>query len=82
MKVEKTIDLGNGHKIEIGSSSWDVTKKSIRNRYPTSNGGFSPRSSSELPIEDIPLIINEAIKNDLLSKNDLKEIIKTAIDNL
>ena len=82
MKVEKSIDLGSGHKIEIGSSSWDDSKKSIRNRYPTSTGGFSPRSSSELPVEDISIITLEAINNDLLSKKELKEIITTAITKL
>jgi len=82
MKVEKTIDLGNGHKIELGISSWDETKKSIRNRYPTSTGGFSPRSSSELPVKDISILTIEAIKNDLLSKSELKELIRTAINKL
>lgn len=82
MKVEKSIDLGSGHKIEIGSSSWDDSKKSIRNRYPTSTGGFSPHSSSELPVEDISIITLEAIKNDLLSKKELKEIITTALTKL
>ena len=82
MKVEKSIDLGSGHKIEIGSSSWDDSKKSIRNRYPTSTGGFSPHSSSELPVEDISIITLEAIKNDLLSKKELKEKITKALIKL
>jgi len=82
MNVEKTIDLGNGHKIDIGFSSWDNNKKSIRNRYPTSKGGFSPRSSSELPIEDITQITIESINNDLITKDDLKNIIFAAINKL
>lgn len=82
MKVNKTIDLGHGHKIEIGLASWDNTKTSIRNRYPTASGGFSPHSSSELPIEDLPILIIEAINNGLINKSDLKNIINTAVKSL
>jgi hypothetical protein len=57
MHVKKVIDLGNDHKIEFGAATWDKNSVSVRNRYPTSTGGFSPRSSSEIPIEDVKIIV-------------------------
>ncbi|MUP40133.1 hypothetical protein [Labilibaculum euxinus] len=74
MKVTKTIELGNGHKIEFGSATWDNKAISIRNRYPTSTGGFSPRSSSEIPIEDIKIMTSESIKNGYLNQADILAI--------
>lgn len=82
MNVKKTIDLGSGHKIEFGEASWDNSKISIRNRYPTSTGGFSPRSSSEIPINDLKLLIVEAIKNGYITNNDIKEILNEGIKKL
>ncbi|TRX34971.1 hypothetical protein FNW52_12580 [Flavobacterium sp. ZT3R18] len=82
MKVIKTINLGNGHKIEFGEATWDYKTTSIRNRYPTTNGGFSPRSSSEIPIDDIKLLIEESIKNGYISKKDIIDIIKTGLDHI
>jgi len=71
MKVKKTIELGSGHKIEFGRATWDDKAISIRNRYPTSTGGFSPRSSSEIPIEDIKIMTTESIKNGYLNQADI-----------
>lgn len=75
MNVKKEIDLGSGHKIEFGEATWDNTKISVRNRYLTSTGGFSPRSSSEIPIEDIKLLIIESIRNNYINKDDIKDVI-------
>ncbi len=75
MNVSKTKNLGGGHEIEIGQATWDNTQTSIRNRYPTSTGGFSPRSSSELPIDDIPELVTVAADEDLLKPNILAEMI-------
>ena len=82
MNVKKTIDLGSGHKIEFGEATWNNAQTSIRNRYPTSKGGFSPRSSSEIPIEDLKLMIIEAMKNGYISNIDMKDIVKIGIDCL
>ncbi len=38
MEVHISFDLGKGHKIEFGDSSWDPESFSVRNRYPTKNG--------------------------------------------
>jgi hypothetical protein len=77
MEVKKTINLGSGHKIELGNATWDKNKKSVRNRYPTAKGGFSPRSSSELPIEDIELLVTSCIENDYLEKSMIQTIRKS-----
>jgi len=82
MKVEKKIELGNGHSIEFGKATWDESSVSIRNRYPTSTGGFSPRSSSEIPIEDVKTIVIESVKNGYLPDFQLIEIAEVCIKNL
>ncbi len=82
MNVERTIDLGNGHKIEFGIATWDEDSTSVRNRYPTSTGGFSPRSSSEIPIEDVKIIVIESIRNGYISRNDILDIIEIGITEL
>lgn len=79
MKVEKTIELEDGHKIEFGKSTWDENAISLRNRYPTSNGGFSPRSSSEIPIQDLKVIMEETVKNGYISNEGLIELAEICI---
>lgn len=76
MDVTDEVDLGNGHKIEFGRSSWDPSAESIRNRYPTSSGGFSPHSSSELPIEDLAPLVMEAARRDKIDKKAAAQIIR------
>ena len=77
MQVRKTIDLGGGHSIEIGTPTWDESgdQTSIRSRYPTSTGGFSPRSSSELPLDDVRHIAVAAAEEDLLSQTEIAEMM-------
>jgi hypothetical protein len=82
MKVEKRIDLGQGHSIEFGKATWDPNSISIRNRYPTSTGGFSPRSSSEIPIEDVKLIVTESVKNGYIPDFQLIEIAEACLTKL
>jgi len=82
MKVEKTIELGNGHEIDFGKATWDESTVSLRNRYLTSNGAFSPRSSGEIPIEDIKILVKESIKNGFVSNAELIEIAELCIITL
>lgn len=82
MKVEKVIDLENGHKIEFGKATWNEHATSIRNRYLTSNGDFSPRSSSEMPIEDVKILLKESVKNGYISEAELIEIAETCLSAL
>jgi|SRR6185312_15229093 len=82
MKVEKRINLGNGHSIEFGKATWNEDSISIRNRYPTSTGGFSPRSSSEIPIEDVKIIVEQSISNGYIDDYQLIEIAELCIKKL
>lgn len=76
MKVQQVLDLGQGHLVELGQATWNWDCRSIRNRYPTATGGFSPRSSSEIPIEDLPDLIKFAATHDALSAEQCVEIVK------
>jgi hypothetical protein len=76
MNVQNTLDLGGGHLIEIGESTWDPQHaRSIRDRWPTSTGGFSPRSSSEVPIESLVPMLTFAAQHDELSAAECSAII-------
>lgn len=75
MNVQHQLDLGGGHLVELGDATWDPTARSIRNRYPTSTGGFSPRSSSEVPIDDLVDMAAFAARHDELSAAQCAEII-------
>lgn len=66
MRVTDSVQIDERHSIEFGHSTWDDTSTSVRDRWVTSSGGFSPRSSSELPLSSIPDIIIETAKRDLL----------------
>lgn len=82
MQVTKTVDLGNGHKIEIGKSTWDENSVSVRNRYPTATGGFNVRGSSELPIYDIEEIVYVLADENLLPPNKLVDLIDALFESL
>lgn len=77
MKVqdENKADLGNGHQFEIGAASWDNSQKAVRNRYPTSNGGCSSPSSSEILVSDIGAIVGAVAERDLLDADTLTRLI-------
>jgi hypothetical protein len=75
MKVEQNINLGNGHSIEIGAATWDSKDRSVRNRYQTASGGFSPHSSSEVPVGDLVPMIELVAKCDDLSIDQCARII-------
>lgn len=82
MRVERTKDLGEGHLLESGWATWDDSQTSIRNRYPTKNGGFNPHSSSEIPLDDISELAVFAAEQDLLNPKELLEIICSASASL
>lgn len=54
--------LGERHSIEIGWSTWNPNAVSLRNRYDQESGRFDPRSSSEIPIEDLPDLMRVALE--------------------
>lgn len=82
MDVKDTVDLGSGHFIEFGNSTWDASQESVRNRYSTSTGGFNRFSSSEIPLDDIEEIVTETAKRDKLEKNEIVRIIKELLNSL
>lgn len=76
MKVAKIYPTNEqGHVIEIGRATWDDDETSVRNRYPTSNGGFSPRSSSELPVRDLDTLLGAVAAEDLIKPEALAGMI-------
>jgi hypothetical protein len=76
MQVKEKVDLGDGHFIEFGSSTWDETQESIRNRYPTSTGGFSPHSSSEMPLGDLEELILASARHGWIDVATMKRIME------
>jgi hypothetical protein len=76
MNVQQTRDLGGGHLIEIGESTWDPQEeRSIRDRWPTREGGFSPHSSSEVPMSSLIPMVGFAAENNELSAAQCAEMI-------
>lgn len=82
MNVRNTIDLGNNHLIEIGEATWNDSEISIRNRYPTSNGGFSPHRSSEIPLGDLEPIMVAIAQRDLLDDATTARLIEALAASL
>ncbi len=76
MKVTDSVRLDDRHSIEFGYATWDGTSISVRDRWKTSTGGFSPRSSSEIPLGCIPVIMVETAKRDLLDIETTAQIIE------
>ena len=78
MNVQQTIELGNGHSVEIGVASWCTGAEneiSVRNRYSTRDGRFNLRASSELPLEDLQTLIRTVADSDLLDEGSCAELI-------
>ena len=84
MQVTKSKPILNcpGQTIEIGKATWDDQETSVRNRYPTKTGGFSPRSSSEIPLGDVKEIVSVVADNDLLDPKVLADMIGALSDSL
>ncbi len=76
MDVTNSMEIGGGHIIEWGRSTWDPEAVSIRNRYPTATGDFSPHSSSELPIQDLEHLVTAACNWDLLDSHSMARMIE------
>ncbi len=82
MNVKDSVDLGEGHLIEFGYSTWDDSEESVRNRYPTITGGFNPRSSSEIPLHDVEPIVIEIARRDKLPKDAITRIMRELMNSL
>ena len=83
MNVQHTRDLGGSHHIELGESTWDPQNaRSIRDRWPTTTGGFSPHSSSEVPMSSLVPMLTFAAQHDELSAAECAEIISALADSI
>ena len=76
MQVERNRDLGDGHSVEVGRSTWDDNDRSIRNRYSNANGGFNVRGSSEIPLGDLVELVKFAADCDELTEGGCTELIE------
>jgi hypothetical protein len=62
MDVVFTETIDERHSIEIGWSTWNPNEVSLRSRYNQENGRFDPRSSSEIPLRDLPELMRVALE--------------------
>jgi hypothetical protein len=59
------------------AATWNSKDRSVRNRYQTASGGFSPHSSSEVPVGDLVPMLELVAKYDELSVAQCASIIGT-----
>jgi hypothetical protein len=72
------------HRIQFGISTWTEKElpqhqtESVRRSVYNGNGIFSPHGSSEVPIEDMLLLLRECIKRKKISRWDtFKAVVST-----
>lgn len=83
MNVQHAKQVSAGHSIELGESTWDPQgARSIRDRWTTNSGGFSPRSSSEVPIASLLPMLTFAANHDELIAAECAEIIAALADSI
>jgi hypothetical protein len=83
MNVQHVLHLGGGHSIEIGGATWDQTVRSIRDRYDDPiTGHFNPHSSSELPMDDLEVLIKFAAQHDELTASQCAEMIMALAESI
>lgn len=76
MNVQHATNVSPGHSIELGESTWDPQgARSIQDRWVTPAGGFSPRSSSEVPITSLVPMLSFAAQHDELTASECAAII-------
>lgn len=69
------------HEIQIGVSTWtenspiDEQSESIRRAVYNAEGKFSPHGSSEIPIEDMSLLIRACIQRDKITPQEMSDIL-------
>ena len=82
MEVIDIHKISSDHSIEWGNSTWDSgIEKSIRSRYDNAKGGkYNWAGSAEVPWHDFNTMINESIKRQKFTPEEIKEIIKNISD--
>jgi hypothetical protein len=69
------------HFIQLGVSTWTQNypevqqTESIRRAVYNEEGKFSPHGSSEIPIEDMTLLIRACIQRDRISPQEMTDIL-------
>ena len=78
MNVQHSQNLGGGHLIERGESTWNPQgERSIRDRWPAASpSGFNPRNSSEVPMASLVPMLTFAAQYDELSVAECAYIIE------
>lgn len=76
------------HFIQFGTSTWTENEisanqsNSIRRAVYSQEGRFSPHGSSEIPIEDMGLLFRECVSRDLISVEELNNILNEIIASI
>jgi hypothetical protein len=79
----KTVIIDSEHSIEIGQSTWNPSRRSVRRRH-NPNGVFSPHGSSEIPLDGsngLEKILEVVARNDELDPKTCLRIIKDLTDS-
>jgi len=82
MNVLEVVMIDEMHTIEFGNSTWNPEEMSVRNRFSTNRGNFSPHSSSEISFGDLELIMVEIARRDFLPINCTARIIQVLADSI
>ena len=82
MNVQDSTPIKDGHSIEWGGATWDETDLSVRNRYATASGGFSPRSSSEIPLGDLEHLVVKSAERGHLSVEMMSSMASALVQAL
>ena len=90
MRVTETLPHPSlvNHQMQIGISTWTQNNAtadqsvSIRRAVYNTNGIFSPHGSSEIPIEDMGLLMRACINRDLISPQEMSEIMGDIIASI
>lgn len=78
----------DNHEIQIGVSTWtqnnplDEQTESIRRAVYNEDGIFSPHGSSEIPIEDMALLIRTCIQRDKISHQEMTDILNDISESI
>ncbi len=74
------------HFIQFGISTWTENKleqtESIRRAVYNEDGKFSPHGSSEIPLEDMGLLIRACIVRDKISVEEMADILKDISESI
>ena len=83
MIVDKKIELSGGYYIEFGAATWSDKERSVRNRYddPTTKR-FLPHNSSEIPFEDLTLLVEYSCREKELAPELRLRMLKALLTDM